>query len=159
MFNVVFALGELAILYPVSGGFYTFSTRFIDPSWGFAMGYNYFLQWAVVLPLEIIVAGLTVDYWKVDVSVAVWVTIFIVLIVVINIFGVLGYGEEEFWTSSLKLAAIVIFMIVALICVCGGGPSGLKADDSGEPALFDQYRGARYWYDPGALANGFKGMS
>jgi amino acid transporter len=41
MFNVVHALGELAVMYPVSGGFYTYSTRFIDPSWGFAMGWNY----------------------------------------------------------------------------------------------------------------------
>lgn len=39
IFNVVYALGELAIMYPVSGGFYTYSTRFVDPSWGFAMGY------------------------------------------------------------------------------------------------------------------------
>ena len=37
MFNVVYALGEMAVMYPVSGGFYTYSTRFIDPSWGFAM--------------------------------------------------------------------------------------------------------------------------
>lgn len=37
MFNVVFALGELALLYPVSGGFYTLVTRFVDPSWGFAV--------------------------------------------------------------------------------------------------------------------------
>jgi amino acid transporter len=41
IFNVVHALGELAVMYPVSGGFYTYSTRFIDPSWGFAMGWNY----------------------------------------------------------------------------------------------------------------------
>ena len=41
MFNVVYALGELAVMYPVSGGFYTYSIRFIDPSWGFAMGWNY----------------------------------------------------------------------------------------------------------------------
>lgn len=34
MFNVVYALGELAIMYPISGGFYTYSVRFIDPSWG-----------------------------------------------------------------------------------------------------------------------------
>lgn len=27
MFNVVYALGELAVMYPVSGGFYTYSTR------------------------------------------------------------------------------------------------------------------------------------
>lgn len=41
IFNVVYALGELAVMFPVSGGFYTYSTRFIDPSWGFAMGWNY----------------------------------------------------------------------------------------------------------------------
>lgn len=42
MFNVVYALGEMAVMYPVSGGFYTYSTRFIDPSWGFAMVSNTF---------------------------------------------------------------------------------------------------------------------
>jgi yeast amino acid transporter len=41
VFNVVYALGELAIMYPVSGGFYTYSTRFISPAWGTAMGWNY----------------------------------------------------------------------------------------------------------------------
>jgi amino acid permease len=41
IFCVVHALGELAVMYPVSGGFYTYSVRFIDPSWGFAMGWNY----------------------------------------------------------------------------------------------------------------------
>jgi amino acid transporter len=45
MINVVYALGELAILFPISGGFYTYSVRFIDPSWGFAMGWNYVFQW------------------------------------------------------------------------------------------------------------------
>lgn len=39
MFNVVFALGELSLMYPVSGGFYTLVTRFVDPSWGFAVGH------------------------------------------------------------------------------------------------------------------------
>jgi amino acid transporter len=38
MFNVVYALGELSVLFPVSGGFYTYSTRFISGSWGMAMG-------------------------------------------------------------------------------------------------------------------------
>lgn len=48
-------------VYPVSGGFYTLIVRFIDPSFGFALGWNYVLQWAVVLPLEITVAGTTVQ--------------------------------------------------------------------------------------------------
>ncbi|KAA8648955.1 hypothetical protein EYZ11_005364 [Aspergillus tanneri] len=149
MFNVVYALGELACMYPISGGFYTYSTRFIDPSWGFAMGWNYVAQWAVVVPLELTVAGLTFNYWKVDVSVGVWITVFLVLIIVVNIFGTLGYAEEEFWSSLLKLSAIVVFMFIALILICGGGPSG---------GLYSEYWGARTWYDPGAFRNGFRGF-
>ncbi len=68
MFNVVYGLGELAVMYPVSGGFYTYDTRFIDPTWGFAMGWNYVMQWAVVLPLELVVCSMTVAYWNQDIS-------------------------------------------------------------------------------------------
>lgn len=147
----VYALGELAIMYPVSGGFYTYSTRFIDPSWGFAMGWNYVFQWAIVLPLELNVAGLTVQYWDgaKGTSVAVWMTMFWVFIILINVMGTLGYAEEEFWSSCLKLSATVIFMIIAFVCVLGGGPK------NGE---FSEYYGARNWYNPGAFNNGFKGF-
>jgi amino acid transporter len=151
IFNVVYALGELAVMYPVSGGFYTYSTRFIDPSWGFAMGWNYVFQWAIVLPLELQVAGLTVQYWDgaKPVSLAVFISVFWIFIILINIFGTLGYAEEEFWSSCLKLSATVIFMIIALILVCGGGPS---------KGIYSEYWGARTWYDPGAFNNGFKGF-
>ncbi|RDW81326.1 putative Amino-acid permease inda1 [Aspergillus mulundensis] len=149
IFNVVYALGELAVMYPISGGFYTYSTRFIDPSWGFAMGWNYVFQWAIIVPLELTVAGMTIEYWQVDVSVAVWITVFLVAIIIINIFGSLGYAEEEFWSSCLKLGAIIVFMVIALVLVCGGGPSN---------GIYDEYWGARYWYNPGAFNHGFKGF-
>jgi len=145
----VYALGELAVMYPVSGGFYTYSSRFIDPSWGFAMGWNYVFQWAVVLPLELTVAGFTIDYWPNDVNVGVWITIFYLFIIVVNVFGTLGYAEEEFWSSIIKLSATVIFMIIAFILVLGGGPKS---------GLYSEYWGARLWYDPGAFHNGFKGF-
>lgn len=38
------ALAELAVLYPINGAFYTYIVRFIDPSWGFAMGWDYAIQ-------------------------------------------------------------------------------------------------------------------
>ena len=149
IFNVVYALGELALLYPISGGFYTYSTRFIDPSWGFAMGYNYVFQWAIVLPLELTVAALTVEYWGANVNVAVWISIFMVAIIAINIFGVLGYAEEEFWVSLLKLSTIVIFMIMGVVFACGGGPGN---------GMYSEYWGARTWYNPGAFNDGFLGF-
>ncbi|KAL8978929.1 MAG: hypothetical protein Q9205_005614 [Flavoplaca limonia] len=149
IFNVVYALGELAVVFPVSGGFYTYSTRFIDPSWGFAMGWNYVFQWAIVLPLELTVAGLTVEYWQSGVSVGVWITVFWLILIFINVFGTLGYAEEEFWSSLLKLCAIVIFMIIGVVLCAGGGPADGR---------YNEYWGARTFYNPGAFANGFKGV-
>lgn len=40
LINVTQALGEMAILYPVSGGFFTLVSRFLDPSLAFALGWN-----------------------------------------------------------------------------------------------------------------------
>lgn len=74
------------------------------------MGYNYVFQWAIVLPLEIVVAGLTVRYWGVDINVALWISVFWIAIIIITLFGVLGYAEEEFWVSILKLGTVIVFM-------------------------------------------------
>lgn len=137
-------------MFPISGGFYIYSTRFIDPSWGFAMGWNYVAQWAVVLPLELTVCSVCIQYWNEDISPAVWITIFLAAIIFINIFGALGYAEEEFWSSCFKLGGTVVFMIICLVLVCGGGP------DNGR---YNEYWGARLWHEsPGAFKNGFKGF-
>lgn len=37
LISTVQNLGEMAIMFPVTGGFYTLISRFIDESWGFAM--------------------------------------------------------------------------------------------------------------------------
>ncbi|OCF55080.1 hypothetical protein L486_07190 [Kwoniella mangroviensis CBS 10435] len=147
LINVTQALGEMAILYPVSGGFYTLASRMLDPAFAFAMGWNYVLQWAVVLPLEITVAGSTVQYW---VPLAAWITIFMIVILIASAFGTLGYAEEEFWSSCLKLLVVVLYIIIGIVCICGGGPAG---------GDFDTYQGARLWHEPpGAFPNGFKGV-
>ncbi|KAI1158128.1 amino acid permease/ SLC12A domain-containing protein [Nemania serpens] len=149
IFNVVYALGELAVMYPISGSFYTYATRFIDPSWGFAIGWNYVAQWAVVVPLELTVCAISISYWNAEISPAVWITIFWVFIIGVNIFGTLGYAEEEFWSAVIKLSATVIFLIISFVLVLGGGPS---------TGRYSEYFGARLWYEPGAFANGFKGF-
>jgi len=149
LINVTQALGEMCIVFPVSGGYYTLASRMLDQSFAFAMGWNYVLQWAVVLPLEIVVAGTTVQYWDTPVPLGVWMTIFAVIIWIIVILGTLGFAEEEFWSSCLKLVVVVMFILIGIICICGGGPAG---------GDYDTYLGGANWQDPGAFANGFKGV-
>jgi len=82
----------MSILYPVSGGFYTLAVRFLDPSFALAMRWNYVFQSAIVLSLEITVAGTTVQYWGKDIMlIAGWITIFWILI------------SKLFWVSKLKI--------------------------------------------------------
>lgn len=145
IFSTVHAIGELAVRFPISGGFNVYSTRFIDPSWGFAMGWNYALQWLIVMPLELVAASITIGYWNSEINSVAWVSIFYVFIVVLNFFGVKGYGEAEFIFSFVKVLAVIGFIILGIILNCGGGPKG-------------GYIGGKYWHDPGAFSNGFKGV-
>ncbi|MCJ1478003.1 glyceraldehyde-3-phosphate dehydrogenase 1 [Lambiella insularis] len=145
LFCTVHALGELAVAFPVAGSFSAYSTRFLDPAWGFAMGWNYALQWLVVLPLEVVAASITIDYWGSPISNAVWVTIFLVLIIAINLFGVKGYAEAEFVFAIVKVIAVVGFIILGICLDIGGGPDGA-------------YIGGQYWNNPGAFHHGFKGL-
>ncbi|KAI5928751.1 amino acid permease [Camillea tinctor] len=140
------ALAELAVMYPVNGAFYTYVVRFVDPSWGFAMGWDYAIAWLTVLPFELIAASITIQFWRTDISVAVWVTVFLVILCVIQIFGVRGYGEVEFILSMIKIAACTGFIILGIVINCGG------VGDQG-------YLGAKYWYDPGAFQHGFNGFA
>ena len=56
--------------------------------------------------------------------------------------------DEEFWSSFLKLSAIVTFIIIGIVLVCGGGPEGGR---------YDEYWGDRLLREEG-FKNGFKGF-
>ena len=55
---------------------------------------------------------------------AIWITIFWVLITLINLAGVRGYGECEMVFAALKVTAVVVFVITGIVVDCGGGPTG-----------------------------------
>lgn len=145
LYCTVQALGELTVRFPVSGAFSTFCSRFIDPAWGFAVGWNYGIQWLIVFPLELVAASMTVQYWNKDINAAAWVAIFYTVVMAINMFGVKGYGEAEFIFSIIKVIAVIGFIILGVIINCGGVPD-------------TNYIGGKFWYTPGAFNHGFKGL-
>ncbi|KAJ3943062.1 uncharacterized protein N0V96_007295 [Colletotrichum fioriniae] len=149
MMCTVQALGELAIIYPVNGAFYEYAVRFIDPAWGFAMGWEYSIGWMVTLPFEITAAGITIEFWKSreEVNPGVWCAVFMSLLIIIQVFGVRGYGEVEFILAIVKIIACIGFIILGIIINAGGVPTDPRG-----------YIGAQYWHDPGAFRNGFQGF-
>ncbi|PRT56546.1 General amino-acid permease GAP1 [Wickerhamiella sorbophila] len=151
MYLTMSALGEMGVRYPVNGVFSAYNTRFLDYSWGFAVGWTYIIHWTLNLPTEMVAAAVTIDFWKGDdngatnVNKAAWVALFYSVIVFVNLFGVRGYGEVEVVMSAIKVIAVVGFIILGIVLVCGGGPN-------------HQYIGGKYWGDPGAFSHGAKGV-
>ncbi|EEP75986.1 conserved hypothetical protein [Uncinocarpus reesii 1704] len=141
------ALGELAVTYPVNGAFYMYSVRFIDPAWGFAIGWQYAISWLITLPFEITCAGLTIQFWTSNINIGVWVAVFLGTLIVIQFFGIKGYGESEFILALIKVIACIGLIILGIIINVGGVPTDTRG-----------YIGGRYWHDPGAFRNGFKGF-
>lgn len=139
IYCVIQAGAEMLVAYPVNGSFATHVTRFVDPALGFTIASNYALAWLISFPSELIGASMTVSYWNADINPCAWVAIFWVLVVSLNLFGVRAYGESEFFLSIIKVTAIVIFIIIGIVLICGGGPNS------------QGYIGARYWHDPGAF--------
>lgn len=134
LYCTVQALGELAVAFPVAGSFAVYASRFIDPAWGFAMAWNYALSWLIVLPLEIVAASITLSFWDGarNTNPAAWVTIFLVVIISINLFGARGYGEAEFVFSIIKVTAVIGFILLGIIIDTGGVPG-------------TSYMGAKFW--------------
>lgn len=135
VFSVMAALGELATYLPIPGAFTAYATRLVDPSLGFAMGWIYWFSWASTFALELTATGLIIQYWNETVPIAIFIAIFWVLIIALNMLPVSFYGETEFWLSSIKVATVVGFMIFAICMNAGVGQEG--------------YIGFRYWVDPG----------
>ncbi|KAK6457031.1 amino acid permease-domain-containing protein [Scheffersomyces xylosifermentans] len=145
VFATMQGLGELAVTFPVSGSFNLYASRFIEPAVGFAIGWNYFMQFFVLLPLELVAASITIKYWNSTINSDVFVIVFWVAIVFITLLGVKGYGEAEFIFSLIKVLAVIGFIIMSIVLICGGGPS-------------HEFIGGVNWRNPGPFANGFKGV-
>lgn len=119
VYFIMTSLGELASFMPVSGAFSTYASRFIDPSLGFALGWNYWFTWAMTLAAELSAATMVMKFWFPDSSSFLWSSLFLVLIFLLNYVSVKGYGEGEYWFSLIKVATIIIFIVVGILMIFG----------------------------------------
>ncbi|MBC1486997.1 amino acid permease [Listeria seeligeri] len=113
------SLGEMATYMPVSGSFSTYATRFVDPAFGFALGWNYWFNWAITLAVDISTAAIIVQFWLPDTPAWLWSAIFLILIFGLNALSVKAYGESEYWFSIIKVATVIVFLIVGVLTIVG----------------------------------------
>ncbi|AOA60886.1 Basic amino-acid permease [Komagataella phaffii CBS 7435] len=139
-FSVTQSLGEMATFTPISGSFCVFNTRYISKAVGFANNYLYWWSWSITFAIELSIIGQTIQYWTDAVPIWGWILLFYVILLGANFFSVQYYGEIEFWIASIKVIAIMGFIIYGICMVCGAGITG--------PVGF------RYWRNPGPWGPG-----
>lgn len=132
-------LAEMTTYLPTKGASVSYYIdRFVDPSLAFAAGWNYWYAYAMLVSAEVSAATLVVQYWTHAIPVPVLITIFLLVILLLNIFAVSWYGESEFWFASLKILGIVSLILIGIILFFGGGPTHDRL-------------GFRFWDHPGAF--------
>ncbi|CAK5263389.1 unnamed protein product [Mycena citricolor] len=132
---MMYSLGEMMVWDPSAGGFIEFSSRYVDPAMGFAMGWQFWFQAAITAPNEIVAAAIVIQFWDQDTKhLAIYVTVMLLFIFGVNLGGVKYFGEFEFVFAFIKIITVIGLIIMALVVDLGGGPDHDR-------------RGFRYWRD------------
>ncbi|KAH7129044.1 amino acid permease/ SLC12A domain-containing protein [Dactylonectria macrodidyma] len=115
-------VAEMATHLPIRGSIYEFASRYVDPAFGFALGWTYFFASAMLFCTELSAVVTVMGYWQIDVNPAVWVAMALVVCVFLNLFAVKWYGESEFIFSCTKILLLIGLLLLTLITMCGGNP-------------------------------------
>jgi len=108
------SLGELATHNPTSGAFFTYGTKYVEGGFGFALGWNYWYNWAITVAFELVAVQFIMKFWFPDIPGVYWSAIFLAIIFGINALTVKGFGESEFFFSLVKVLAIIAFIIIGI---------------------------------------------
>lgn len=119
------SLGEMAAHLPVPAPSRPTPRATCPRPLGFAMGWNYWFNWAITVAAELVAVGEVMRYWLPDVPSWVWAAGFLVLLTGINALSARSYGESEFWLATVKVVTVVVFLIAGIAMIFGilGGSS------------------------------------
>jgi len=132
---MMYSLGEMMVWDPSAGGFIEFSSRYVDPALGFAMGWQFWFQAVMTAPVEITAAAIVLSFWDAtETHKAIYITVMLIGIFLCNLAGVKYFGEFEFVFAIIKVTTVIGLILLLLIIDLGGGPDHDR-------------RGFRYWRD------------
>ena len=112
-------LGEMSAAMPASGSFSVHAERALGRWAGFSVGWLYWFLLVVVLAVEATAAAQIAHAWVPAVAQWAWVLLFMVVFTVANLAAVKNFGEFEFWFATLKVTAIVAFLVLGVLAVLG----------------------------------------
>ena len=147
VYLVMLSLGELAVAMPVTGSFHTYATKFISPGTGFTVAWLYWICWTVALGTEFLGAAMLMQRWFPSVPAWIFAAFFALVILGINALSVRSFAEAESVFSSIKVIAILVFIILGL-----GAMFGLVRFEGHHEAIMFKHLTANGLFPNGGLA-------
>jgi GABA permease len=140
-------LGEMAVAQPSVGSFSDYGRMALGNWAGFSIGWLYWYFWAIVVGFEATVAASILGQYVPNIPPSLIALVLVLLLTATNLYSVGSYGEFEFWFAGIKVAAIVIFIVLAIVFLLGlFGPS---------PGLSNLYaKGGFFPHGPLAMFSG-----
>jgi L-asparagine transporter-like permease len=111
-------LGEMAVEMPAVRSFTEFTRASLGNWAGFSVGWLYWYFWVIVIPVEAIAGAKILGHW---VALPDWQIGcgLMLLMTGVNLMSARAYGEFEFWFSSIKVSAIIVFLLITASYACG----------------------------------------
>ncbi|KAF4817578.1 Cationic amino acid transporter 1 [Colletotrichum siamense] len=138
------SIGEMAVMYPLPSAFVQWTNKFVDPAAGFALGWCYWFNYWIAVANELQGIVTVLSFWNTSVPKAAWISIFWVVIALINVGAVTVFAEVEVVMAAIKFGWIFVVIIASIVISAGGAPS-------------HEAIGFRYWNEAPFL-NGFRGF-
>jgi len=106
-------LGEMAVGMPQIRSFTEFARAGLGNWAGFSVGWLYWYFWVIVVPVEAIAGATIIQGWLPGVPAWQIGVALMALMTGVNLMSARAYGEFEFWFASIKVTAIIAFILVA----------------------------------------------
>jgi AAT family amino acid transporter/GABA permease len=111
-------LGEMATSMPHVRSFTEFARAGLGDGAGFVVGWLYWYFWVLVVPVEAIAGAKILQHWLPFSPLQIGLGLMTVMTCV-NLMSARSYAEFEFWFASIKVAAIIVFILIAASFACG----------------------------------------
>jgi amino acid transporter, AAT family len=116
-----YALAEMAVVHPVAGAFGVYAEKYLSPWAGFSVRATYGVAQIIAIGAEVTAAGIYISFWFPNVPQWIWVVSVSAALVALNSMQVNRLGEFEYWFATIKVVAIVAFIIVGISLILGVG--------------------------------------
>jgi len=120
------AVSDMAVAHPTAGAFGVHADLYLSPFAGYSVRVSYWMMEVVATGGHLVAAATYMAFWFPQVPGAAWMLGFGVVLLYLNSRAVGRLGTIEYWLVLIKVGALALFVVLALLLVFGA---------TGQPAI------------------------